>query len=85
MVRATHCTLDSQGKLPGRGVGEGEVDSRTPVGIVPVSLPGHKGKFLCCHLLKGDCVWLVEVLGQGVGCIVERKLNASFNAYQLGP
>jgi len=85
MARATHCALDSWGKLPSRGVGEGEVDLRTPVGIVPASLPGCKGKLLRRRLLKGDCVWLVEVWGQGVGCIVERELNASFDAHRLGP
>jgi hypothetical protein len=85
MARATHCALNSWGKLPGRGVGEGKVDSRTPVGIVPASLPGRKGKFLCRHLLKGNCVRLMEDLGQGVGCIVECKLNAAFDAHRLGP
>jgi len=81
MARATHCTLDSWGKLPSRGVGEGEVDLRMPVGIVPVSLPGCKGKLLRCCLLKGDCVWLMKVCGQGVGCIIECELNASFDAH----
>jgi hypothetical protein len=77
--------LDSWGELSGRGVEEGEIDLRVPVGIVPASLPGHKGKFLCHCLLKGNCVWLVEDLGQGVGHIVEHKLNTAFDAHQLGP
>ena len=84
MARAAYCALDCQGELPGRGVGEGKVDLGIPVGVVPASLPGHKGEFFCRHLLKRDCVRLAEVWGQGIGCVVERELNAPFDAHRPG-
>jgi len=75
-------------ELPGgacrRGVGEGVVNSGTPVGIVPASPPGRKGKFFWSRHLKGDCVRLAMVLGQRIGCVVERKLAAPFDAHRLG-
>ena len=63
--------------------GEGEVDLGTPVGVVPASLLGRKGEFFCRRLLKGDCVRLAEVWGQGIGRVVERELNAPFDAHGL--
>ena len=70
MARAPYCALDYRGEIPGGVVGEGKVDLRMPVGIVPASQPGRKGEFLCRRLLKGNCVGLAEVWGQGIGGVV---------------
>jgi len=77
-------TLDCRGELPSGGIGEGEVDSGTPVGVVPASLPGREGEFLRCRSLEGNRVGFAEVWLQGIGCAVERKLDAPFDAYRLG-
>jgi hypothetical protein len=83
MAGATYCAL-YWGKFPGGGVGEGEVNSGTPVGVVPANQPRRKGKFLCRHLLEGDCVRLAVVWGQRVGCIVECELDAPFDSHRHG-
>ena len=83
MAGAAYCAL-YWGKFPGGGVGEGKVNSGTPVGVVPASQPGRKGKFLCRRLLEGDCVRLAVVWGQMVGCIVECELDAPFDVHRLG-
>jgi hypothetical protein len=56
----------------------------TPVGVVPASLPGREGEFLRCRSLEGDCVGFAEVWWQRIGGTIESKLDAPFNAYQLG-
>ena len=63
MAGTAFCALYCQGEFPGRGDGEGEVDSGTPVGVVPASLPGRKGRFLGRRVLKGNCVGLAVVRG----------------------